>query len=100
MPAVQIQPIAPKAKSEGLVSNPSDVYVGNLPYDVTEHEVLQHFQQCGQVVRVTIPKDLATGNGRGFAFVRMANQELAQQAIEQLNGSTVKGRSIRLDWAR
>jgi hypothetical protein len=89
-----------KGPSDGRTGAAMDIYVGNLAYDTTEQQVFHHFQQCGQVLNVGIPKDLTSGEGRGFAFVKMANRESAKLAIEQLDGSAIRGRRIRLDWAR
>ncbi len=96
----QIHALPSKVASDAQTVALIDVYVGNIPYDMTEQQIADHFQQCGQVLKVYIPKDLATGKGRGFAFVKMANRELAHQAMEKLNGSTLKGRNIRLNWSR
>ena len=90
----------PKAPSDGKTGSPLDIYVGNLDYNISEADVFHHFHRCGAVLGVRLPKDLASGKGRGFGFVKMASREDAQQVIDELSGTKIKGRSIRLNWAR
>lgn len=71
-----------------------NLFVGSLPFSVTEDAVGQLFAQYGQVQSVSIIKDRYTGNSRGFAFVEMATEEEAKQAIEKLNGYNLEGRNI------
>lgn len=79
---------------------PTKLYVGNLPYVVTENDVTDHFVQAGVVLEVTIPLDRATGRTRGFAFVEMNTEEDANQAISQLNGVELMGRKLSVNIAR
>ena len=76
------------------------LYVGNLSYDSTEDSLRQAFSQCGEVTDVHIVTDRATGQSRGFAFVTMANGEDAQKAIEMMGGSSLDGRSLRVNEAQ
>lgn len=99
-PSPPPQTMATKAPSDGRTGAPIDIYVGNLPYDASEQQVFLHFQQCGQVISVTIPKDLSTNNSRGFGFVKMATREYASTAIKCLDGSSIRGRRLHLNWAR
>ncbi|MBT4500655.1 MAG: hypothetical protein HOC74_23190 [Gemmatimonadetes bacterium] len=94
------QTASPKAPSDGKTGAPLDIHVGNLRYDVTESQVTHHFQQCGDVIKVTIPKDLVTGKGRGFCFVKMGTRESAKTAKGKLDGSAIGGRRIYLNWSR
>ena len=76
------------------------LYVGNLPYEVGETELQDLFGRAGSVESVTVMRDQATGRARGFAFVEMATDEEAQNAISQLNASQVGGRSLTVNEAR
>ena len=76
------------------------LYVGNLPYSVTEGEVNDHFSQVGEVVSVNLISDRNTGRAKGFGFVEMANDDLASQAISQLNGKEFSGRPLTVNEAR
>jgi RNA recognition motif-containing protein len=76
------------------------LYVGNLPYSVTETSLREMFAGIGEVASVSVITDRATGRPKGFAFVEMASGDLAQQAITQLNGKTLEERTITVAEAR
>ncbi|MBM3284156.1 RNA-binding protein [Candidatus Gottesmanbacteria bacterium] len=71
-----------------------NLFVGSLPFSVTEDALGQLFAQYGQVQSVAIIKDKYSGNSRGFGFVEMSTDEEAQKAIEKLNGYNLEGRNI------
>lgn len=58
------------------------------------------FSQFGQVNSATVLKDKMTGRSRGFGFVEMQNDNEAEEAIKQLNGSDIEGRKIVVNEAR
>jgi len=76
------------------------LYVGNLPYSVTESALRELFAQAGEVTTVSIITDRDTGRAKGFAFVEMATDEAALNAIKQLNGKTLDARNITVAEAR
>src|SRR5215471_19339814 len=76
------------------------LYVGNLPYQIGETELQELFGRSGSVESVTVMRDQATGRARGFAFVEMSSDDEAQQAIRELHGSQVGGRSLTVNEAR
>ena len=76
------------------------LYVGNLPYSVSENELRRLFSQAGTVDSVTMPLDRQTGRPRGFAFVQMANGDEANSAIQMLNGYVLDGRPLRVNIAQ
>jgi RNA recognition motif-containing protein len=78
----------------------TSIYVGNLSFNATEEDLQQAFSQYGEVSSVNIITDRETGRPRGFAFVEMPNNEEAGQAIEQLNGTEIDGRTITVNVAR
>ena len=77
-----------------------NIYVGNLPFSLSEEELRNLFAQYGEVVSAKVMTDKFTGRSRGFGFVEMSDQEAGQNAINALNGSEVKGRALRVDVAR
>ena len=77
-----------------------NIYVGNLSYNSNEDTVFQHFANFGQVERVNIITDRFSGRSRGFAFVTMPNDNEANSAIEELNGSDLDGRQLVVNQAR
>ncbi|MBN1344129.1 MAG: RNA-binding protein [Phycisphaerae bacterium] len=76
------------------------IYVGNLPYGITEEQLGELFASYGAVSRASIITDKMTGRSRGFGFVEMTDDGQAQAAIEGLNGTQVDGRSLTVNEAR
>lgn len=76
-----------------------NIYVGNLPYGVSEGDLRALFEEFGAVTSATIIKDKFTGDSKGFGFVEMGDAE-AQAAIDGLNGKEFKGRSLTVNQAR
>ena len=77
-----------------------NIYVGNLLRAAKEDEVRDLYSQYGDVTSVRIMVDKFTGQGRGFAFVEMANDEQGRAAIEATNGLDFLGRTLRVSEAR
>ena len=78
----------------------SKIYVGNLPYSVTDATLESNFSEFGSVSSAKVMIDRETGRSKGFGFVEMATAEVAQAAIAALNGVSVDGRSITVNLAR
>ena len=76
------------------------LYVGNLPYTTSEQDLQDLFSGAGTVDSVNVMRDMATGRARGFAFVEMATDEEAQQAISLLNERDFGGRNLTVNEAR
>ncbi len=76
------------------------LYVGNLPFSVTEASLREMFATAGEVSSVNIITDRDTGQPRGFAFVEMAEDAAALQAINQINGKMLDDRTITVAEAR
>jgi RNA recognition motif-containing protein len=77
------------------------LYVGNLNYNTTEDSLREAFSANGrEVASVSIIMDRETGRSRGFAFVEMATSEAAQQALQELDGADLDGRTLRINEAR
>jgi RNA recognition motif-containing protein len=76
------------------------IYVGNLPYEVTEEELRQEFGTFGEVKSVSIVTDKYTGRSRGFGFVEMATVSAGQAAIAGLNGKALKDQTLSVNAAR
>ena len=78
----------------------SKLYVGNLPYETNEADLEALFAEAGTVESVNVMRDRDTGRARGFAFVEMANEKDAQNAIQQLNERPFGGRTLTVNEAR
>jgi len=76
------------------------LYIGNLSYDTTEATLSELFAAVGEVASVNLITDRYSGRSRGFAFVEMADDNAAQEAIAQLSGKEVDGREINVAEAR
>jgi cold-inducible RNA-binding protein len=76
------------------------LFVGNLSFNTTEGEVLDLFKQAGNVTACDLIMDKFTGKSRGFAFVTMATQEEANNAISMFNGKELGGRALTVNEAR
>ncbi|MBK5296727.1 MAG: RNA-binding protein [Vicinamibacteria bacterium] len=76
------------------------LYVGNLPYDTSDQDLHALFASAGTVESVNLMRDMATGRARGFAFVEMATDEEAQNAITTLNNHDMGGRNLTVNEAR
>ena len=76
------------------------LYVGNLPFSVTEDSLQQLFSQSGKVESATIITDRDTGRSKGFGFVEMSTEQEAADAITKFNGTDFEGRSITVNEAR
>jgi RNA recognition motif-containing protein len=77
-----------------------NIYVGNLSYETTEEDLQQAFEGFGQVESVNIIKDKYSGRSKGFGFVEMPAKDEAQSAINELNDTELKGRTLKVNEAR
>ncbi|WP_343638156.1 RNA-binding protein [Roseateles sp.] len=78
----------------------SKIYVGNLPYSVTDSALRSNFSEFGKVSSARVMMDRDTGISKGFGFVEMESAEGAEAAISGLHGMSVQGRSIVVSLAR
>ena len=76
------------------------LYVGNLPYGAEESQLQDLFAKAGNVDTVNVVRDRETGRARGFAFIEMASDAEAQQAIKQFNSYELDGRALTVNEAR
>lgn len=82
-----------------VVMASTKLFVGNLPYKLTEDELKNHFESKGAVVSARIITDRETGRSRGFGFVEMESPEMAREAMNGLDGSELLGRNISVNEA-
>ena len=76
------------------------LYVGNLPYSITNETLEEKFGECGTVDSVKIITDRDTGRSKGFGFIEMSNDDEALAAIEKFNGQEIDGRALNVNEAR
>ncbi len=78
----------------------TNIYVGNLSFDITEAQLQEAFAAFGTVDKANVVTDRMTGRSRGFGFVEMGNDDEGKAAIEALNGSDLGGRALTVNLAK
>lgn len=76
------------------------IYVGGLPYSITEQDLNNLFASSGTVTSVSIVTDKYTGQAKGFGFVEMSTDAESDSAIRTLNGTMLSGRSLTVNEAK
>lgn len=76
------------------------LYVGGIPYRTTEDELRTAFEEAGTVTSTSIIMDRMTNRSRGFGFVEMADEAMAQAAIDRWDGKEMDGRMLSVSFAR
>jgi len=77
-----------------------NIYVSNLSFAVKDEDLRDFFAEYGEVASAKVIMDKFTNRSRGFAFVEMPDETAAQKAIQELDGATVDGRTIKVNVAR
>src|ERR1700756_4878451 len=77
-----------------------NLFVGNMSFQTTEADLRSAFEQYGEIERVQVMTDRDTGRARGFAFVEMADEQAAANAIAGLNGKDLDGRALNVNEAK
>lgn len=76
------------------------LYVGNLPYTYTDLQLEDLFSGIGKVTKARVIMDRATNRARGFGFVEMDSEALAEEALNKMNDFEVNGRKLKISYAR
>ena len=77
-----------------------NLFVGNMSFQTTESDLRTAFEQYGEIARIQVMTDRDTGRARGFAFVEMADEQAAANAIAGLNGKELDGRALNVNEAK
>lgn len=77
-----------------------NIYVGNLPYSVTDDDLRAAFANFGEVASAKIIMDRYSGRSKGFGFVEMDDDSAAEEAIKSLDDSDMQGRKLRVNQAK
>lgn len=75
------------------------LFVGGLSWGTKEESLRQAFERFGTIEDVHVAVDRDTGRSRGFGFVTFAEEEQAKTALNEMNGTELDGRSLRVDFA-
>uniref|UniRef100_I3MPN5 RNA-binding motif protein, X-linked 2 n=1 Tax=Ictidomys tridecemlineatus TaxID=43179 RepID=I3MPN5_ICTTR len=73
------------------------IFLGGLPYELTEGDVICVFSQYGEIVNINLVRDKKTGKSKGFCFLCYEDQRSTVLAVDNFNGIKIKGRTIRVD---
>ncbi|GLJ24628.1 hypothetical protein SUGI_0470980 [Cryptomeria japonica] len=90
-----------KRQEESIMSIPHNrcVFVGNIPYDATEEQLIEICKEVGPVVSFRLVVDRETGKPKGYGFCEYRDEETAASARRNLQGYEVNGRQLRVDYA-
>jgi RNA recognition motif-containing protein len=77
-----------------------NIFVGNLAYSTTDHDLRQLFEPYGAVDKINVITDRDTGRSKGFGFVEMPDSAAAQAAMQGLNGKEHDGRALTVNEAK
>jgi RNA recognition motif-containing protein len=77
-----------------------NIFVGNLAFTATDHDIRQLFEQYGVVDQVSVITDRDTGRSKGFGFVEMPDRQAAQAAITGVQGTELAGRALTVNEAK
>ncbi|KAF2868077.1 U2 snRNP component ist3 [Massariosphaeria phaeospora] len=76
------------------------IYIGGLPFELSEGDIITMFSQYGEPVWVKLARDKDTGKSRGFAWLKYEDQRSCDLAVDNLGGATVMDRMLRVDHTR
>jgi len=83
-----------QSKFEEMKANFTNIYVKNIPVEVTDEEFRELFERFGDVTSASLARDQESGKSRGFGFVNFINHEHAATAVDDLNGKDFKGQDL------
>jgi RNA-binding motif X-linked protein 2 len=92
--------IPPSASWHRDYDDTAFIYVGGLPLELTEGDVITIFSQYGEPVFINLVRDKETGKSKGFCFLKYEDQRSCDLAVDNLGGATVLGRMLRVDHTR
>ncbi|EGD93225.1 RNA binding domain-containing protein [Trichophyton tonsurans CBS 112818] len=92
--------VPPEASWHADYRDTAYIYIGGLPFDISEGDILTIFSQYGNPVHLNLVRDKETGKSRGFAFLKYEDQRSTDLAVDNLGGATVLGRVLRVDHVR
>ena len=89
--------VAPRPRRS--ISGPTKLFVGGLSWDTTTDDLRAAFSKFGTIVDVAVVPDRATGRSRGFGFVTFENPDQADEAVKQMHGAELDGRTLKVNRA-
>lgn len=92
--------ISPNASWHADYRDTAYIYIGGLPFDLSEGDVITIFSQYGEPTFVHLVRDKETGKSKGFAFLKYEDQRSTDLAVDNLGGAVIMGRTLRVDHTR
>ncbi|KAI9711574.1 MAG: hypothetical protein M1820_002139 [Bogoriella megaspora] len=92
--------IAPEASWHRDFADTAYVYIGGLPFDLSEGDIITIFSQYGEPTHLHLMRDKETGKSKGYAFLKYEDQRSTDLAVDNLGGAQVMGRTLRVEHAR
>jgi RNA-binding motif X-linked protein 2 len=89
--------VPPSASWHAQYAHSAYIYVGSLPYDLNEGDLIVVFSQFGEIVDCKLIRDKETGKSKGFAFICYEDQRSTILAVDNLNGASLCGRQMCVD---
>lgn len=77
-----------------------NIYISNLNYSVTDADLNELFKEYGEITSAKVIMDRESGRSRGFGFVELSDDSLAQKAIDELNQAEYDGKVISVSVAK
>lgn len=91
---------SPNASWHNDYSDTAYIYIGGLPFELSEGDVITIFSQFGEPTYINLVRDKETGKSRGFAFLKYEDQRSTDLAVDNLGGAVIMGRTLRVDHTR
>lgn len=92
--------ISPNASWHTDYRDTAYIYIGGLPFELSEGDILTIFSQYGEPTYINLIRDKETGKSRGFAFLKYEDQRSTDLAVDNLSGMVITGRTISVDHTR
>lgn len=92
--------VSPEGSWHAEYRDTAYIYIGGLPFDLSEGDIITIFSQFGEPTFVNLIRDKETGKSRGFAFLKYEDQRSTDLAVDNLGGTTIMGRMIQVDHTR
>ncbi|KAL8679050.1 MAG: hypothetical protein Q9186_004637 [Xanthomendoza sp. 1 TL-2023] len=89
--------VSPEASWHRDHADSAYIYIGGLPFDLSEGDIVTIFSQYGEPTFVRLVRDKETGKSKGFAFLKYEDQRSTDLAVDNLGGATVMGRMLKVD---
>ncbi|TVY57744.1 Zinc finger CCCH domain-containing protein [Lachnellula cervina] len=92
--------VSPEASWHTDYRDTAYIYIGGLPFELSEGDVIAIFSQFGEPTYINLVRDKETGKSKGFAFLKYEDQRSTDLAVDNLGGAVIMGRTLKVDHTR